>query len=1462
MSGSWAPDAARDPGPGGRRRSWSELLAGRVKRQRPNPERAERLREAAVRLLSRRQSLQDLLLEVEGAPRDRLVAPRGAALLGGCQPFLCGWGSALWEEASRLGLPVGILAARMTASGIGRICEALGEPRHPVLLNAEQRKKLSSLLEIAQYLLANSMFCRLSFCQELWKVQNSLLLEAVWCLHTQKTVSLPELLESCPSVQAVAAWLCWNLRLLCEQIEVSRQDTDVASAMLSDFVRIFVLRGFQENSDMKRNVEHEKTPQIAAAVLERMLAFALNALAAGVQEGSSAHKTVRRWVTMFSGYLYCSVAPADSPKRFFRHTLTQMLTHNPVLTVSDAVRMQREWSFGRVHPLLTAWYCRLFVLLSPEELVGLLQEVLETHEVNWQHVLSCVSALGVCMPEASQLVRDWAARLLARAFESYDRDSLATAFLVVRQAALEGPSVFPSYADWFKASFGSARGYHSRSRKALVFLFKFLSDLVPFEAPRYLQVHLLHPPLAPSKYRLLLTDYVALAKTRLADLKVSIENTGLYEDPSSGGDVTEPHSQAPQDVEKAIMVFEHTGKIPATVMEASIFRRPYYLSHFLPALLAPRVLPEVPDPRAAFIESLKRADKIPPSLYSTYRQACSTAEEKQQETPSMTAEPGSAEEPLGALQAALGAFRAVMADPARPDVVSAHITVISERLSAALGRSQDGGSSEMSKIQLDVPAPGLGQQGAKVVDLLLTSFCQNLMAASSFAPPERQGPWAVLFVRTVCGRVLPAVLGRLRQLLCHQGSSLRAPHVVGLAALAVHLREYASVLPEVATGTPTSAKGLSAAEFLDDVLTCRTAASCLLSMKFSSESRDTLYRSLSPSLMKKLQFVVLRLFSEARETVCPEVTADTPWDSLRLPSADWKRAALCLWKQRAFQELLKEKEFRLTYRDWLQLELEIQPEADTLSDTERRDFQQWAIHQHFLPGPSAAGGCDGDLETACSALVQVLLDFCQSSWHFRHPQSPSAVLGDTGSRDLCSRLQEMVTDLELERAGAAGGAQPRPRGHFLFGIFHTRLQALGSGSTVASRLLREQELLMYRRLLLSLPASILFASPGMGEPAAVDCEEFLHLVDSELRHVCSRGGALSHDLTAHFLRGLLCACLRCRDPPRTADLTLRACETRCPVILTSALLWWPRLEPVLSWQWARSSQGPLPQELQRLQESLQRASSLLSLDAAPPAPGPAWVSAAALHFAIQQAVREDAGRDFKGLLACEGEEVLVFLFFFSLMGLLSCHVTSNEAVGPQKALGICAEILGCLQKRRLPWLVLFQVTRTDTGLGPVRRAAPDQLVRLLPVAFFSLLGHFDRDALLGDAAFLGVVVDMYLRLLQLFVAGETSQSSAQPLQEQGDPLGLVTKARVFLLQLIPQCPQKSFMNMEELLATCEDLDPEVNAALLSRQQWGNLPLAPSHSTAEPAETAREAETAAHVLSPAAPSRWAWRKDPA
>lgn len=568
------------------------------------------------------------------------------------------------------------------------------------------------------------------------------------------------------------------------------------------------------------------------------------------------------------------------------------------------------------------------------------------------------------------------------------------------------------------------------------------------------------------------------------------------------------------------------------------------------------------------------------------------------------------------------------------------------------------------------------------------------------------------------------------------------------------------------------------------------------------------------SLFLQFQFVVLRLFSEARGPVSREDAANLPWRPLYLPPTDWQRAALCLWRHTTFRELSKQKEFHLSYRDWLQLELEVQPELDALSDTERRDFQLWAIHEHFLPEPHTAGGCDGDLEAAFTALVDALLDFCHSSRSYERSENSDLVLGGCmGNRDIFSRLQEMAVDLKQGPAVPHGRAPSG--GHILFGVFHRRLQALASGWDVASRLQRQRELLMYKWILLVLPPSVLVGSPQMEQPTTPDCDAFFHLVNSELRNLCFHGGALTHDITVHFFRGLLSACSRSRDPSLAADLALSACQTQCPLLLTSALFWWPRLEPELHCRW-RSFPGPSPRGLQMLQEAQQFARSFLSTDIAAPAPGPAWVSAAALYFTIQRARTERGG--LEGLRSLS-EELLVFLFFFSLMGLVSSHLTPH-AVDTPKALDLCAEVLGCLQRRTASWLQIFQLTETDAGLGRILlRLVPNQHVSLLPVAFYSLLPCFDGDALVREDAFLHVAVDLYLQLLRLFVAGNTSAlpalaSNSQELQGQSDPVGLLTKARLFLLQLIPRCPRKSFSNMAELLTAHGDGDPEVTAALL------------------------------------------------
>ena len=45
--------------------------------------------------------------------------------------------------------------------------------------------------------------------------------------------------------------------------------------------------------------------------------------------------------------------------------------------------------------------------------------------------------------------------------------------------------------------------------------------------------------------------------------------------------------QAASDVAEAIAYYRENGRISQPLMEASIFRRPYFVGHFLPSLLSP-----------------------------------------------------------------------------------------------------------------------------------------------------------------------------------------------------------------------------------------------------------------------------------------------------------------------------------------------------------------------------------------------------------------------------------------------------------------------------------------------------------------------------------------------------------------------------------------------------------------------------------------------------------------------------------------------------------------------------------------------------------------------------------------------------------------------------------------------------------------------------------------------------------
>ncbi|KAJ8416322.1 hypothetical protein AAFF_G00383440 [Aldrovandia affinis] len=1434
----------------------SALLAARVGK-RPRCASEQELQEAAIQLLNRNQNLLELLQEVRPLPRKvqcsgdlrdppaappTLVAPptpaaEGASLLA----------CALHREAVRLGVPVGMLSARLVAE---RVHSVSGRSKG-TLLNLAQRAQLTLLLQSTQELLSLGAFSPPLFCHELWSAQMQPQLEVVWSLHSGNIVSLENILDS---EKGAGPWLGVELQALCGQT-AAEEEEDVRWQILTGVASVLIRAGFQEPQD--QGAPCRRITQVCRRVLDSMLSWVLDS-ESEAQKLQSTLRVAESWVQVFDVSVCSVFICSDVFLRFLTHSLTHTLTYRPRLKVSDAIAMQSAWSFAKTSHLLTSLYRKLSVLLSMDELLSHLQQVLETHEVNWQHVLSHLSTLLVYHPHAQRSVIELLSRLLRSAFEGYDMENMITAFLLARQGALESPAVFPPYSQWFRMSFGSASGYHGNSKKSLVFLLKFLSDLVPFEPPQYLKVHLLHPPFVPAKHRALLQEYVSLAKTRLADLQVSVEEMGLFEDVSEAGAPVQ--FQAGQDVEKAISLFESTGRISAAVMEASIFRKPYFLYRFLPALLTPRVLPDIADARMAFIESLRKVDKIPVSLYSTYTQSC--GRERQRQLEGVGVELGD-REPLERLLSELQELRSLVSACGGEQDVPAHLARVSELLRLSLpDKSDDSPGQSVVRLRPDMPTQSDLEN--KVVSMILRNFSQCLMDASRTNPPNRQGPWASQFVRMLLGhrQLLPALLHRMWDLLHNQGASLDAAHVLGLAAFVVHLYMFQSQCPLVEFCPTMLPCPMTLPEALSTALRCGTHADmsfclwfCVAAVCYGicrGASSEHVQEYVPSSLFKKLLYLIPRLVPGTRAGSGPEGVgpgqagagpgldgawsgpegvgpvlmltereAHLLWRNVTDPCTSWRSSACVLWRHAHFRALQTRPAYQLPFSEWLAAELTVRRSQDALSDTERWEYQQWACEQQYLSAPLDQGGCAGDVRSACAHIVTAVLELETGRVQMPFTRQLGA---DSCLPDILCRLQELLYELELPTVCGGGRGDG---GHFLLDLIWEKCSVPGDLHTVSAELALQQALHTCNRVMMALPVTALITVQTQGSRRTLDCNTFMDHVNHRQRNACTPAGLLPFPLTAHFYRGVLSASVRCDQPSRAVNEALSQMHLRCPLLLVSAGGWWARLGPVLVSLWSRLSGDPQPEELLRLADCYTWACSKVRLDSRPHPSAPSLLLAACLH----RMGREREGRSISPALGQQGQ-VLVFLLFFCLTDLLSALLQPQEK-GVENAKGLCFEILTHLEDCD-DWLLLFHPPGAEQGpYQVVTMVTTDRYLRLMPLAFYSVIPDLDSKVLgrlVKVPGFLLTALHCYSALTALFLDGHTPVPCPESSTSQVDPLQIVARARQVLLQTIAWSPDThlSHSHRSQLQEACGELDPEVTAALSSYL----APPSPAHTLQE------------------------------
>ncbi|XP_067356273.1 Fanconi anemia group A protein isoform X4 [Channa argus] len=1420
------------------KRTLSSLLGSRVVK-RPKQEDGQRLQEAAIQLLDQHQNFSDLLKE-NPDPGNIFCTQNGEQKQEGFKGIPSDFVGSLLvcnlrRQATQLGVPVVVLSVKMV---LERLMEIIGtedenEDKKRELLTSSQRVQLCVLLESTKELLSQGVLCPKLLWMEYRRNQVHMLpkLEVVYHLHSYRILTLTYILQG---DEGVRSWLVSQLKALCswKPSEEQEETTTVQQKVLLMIVGVLVGSGFEQSHESA--APDKKISLLCCSVLDDMLFWLLDTMDK-CSTLPSAGKGTMLWIQIFDASLCGVSTSAEALQRFFTHTLTQTLTYKPRLTVSDAITLQNEWTFAKASWLLTSLFRKLAVIFSVELLLHHLQQVLETREVNWKHVLCFLSTLLVYNPNAQPRLKELLSRLLSSAFESYDLENMITAFLLARQGALEGPGVFPHYSDWFKMCFGGGSGYHATSKKSLVFLLKFLSDLVPFEPPHYLKVHILHPPYVPVKHRSLLMEYVSLAKTRLADLKESVEDMGLYEDVSGAdGAPVQPQCQAVQDVEKAVSLFESTGRISATVMEASIFRRPYFLTRFLPALLMPRVLPVKADARMSFIDALKKADKIPAAQFSFYVESC---QRKRQDRSAACLDTN--DDPLEILKVQLQEFTAMVVD-GNDGEISAQLSRISHTLNIIIpGRPDELIGQTVIKVHIETPMwPELH---VKVVNMILRSFSQCVLDASRANPPNKQSQWASRVVTVLLGnrQLLSSLIQRLWDLFHNQASLLSNAHLVGLAVFVVHL--HASMSKSLLVELIPSAlpNPVPVGEALSSALVCSThtnmlscvrlcvAAMCYGICRGNSLPQQQQQEYIPSALYKKLMYLIPRLLPEARrpsiiasDSVFEHVEENLQglWSSTTDSNSTWRKTAWYLWRHTAFRQLQQMPQYQLLFSEWLAHELRVQRSEDVLSDTERQEYQQWACLELYLTHSEEQGGCGGDMKILCSHLFSAIMDQKLSE------QSPKR--SDTGTclPDILSRLQELVYEMEVtELSGRHGGRADLS--DFLFELVSQRCPTTESSTSlsVISELNLQHTLTVWNRVLLALPAVLFIKVKAEGGRMTMDCNKLIEHVNQHQRKVCSPAGLLSCHVTAHFLRGVLCASVRCGYAVEELNKTWSQICLHCPLLVISTVHWWERLSPLMRSQWSRLyDEEPLPQQLQLLTDCQHWASSLGTGRSSSMPPAPPLLLAASLHRAWRDHTEDSQAfsaalntlRPDRGI---QSRQVIVFLLFLCINDYLSELLYPQER-NNQRARNLFTELLSLVVDCG-DWLLIFN-SKEHGVYHLVTRVTTDKFTRLMPWAFYNLLLQQSADLLqkaMCCPGFLHTAILCYIKLLQLFLEGETPTTTTESSKEQVmvEPFRILSHSKQFVLRAISQTSPTALSSgqLRQLESQCADLDPEVRAAL-------------------------------------------------
>ncbi|KAL9974336.1 hypothetical protein ACROYT_G011360 [Oculina patagonica] len=1098
-------------------------------------------------------------------------------------------------QASKASCPLDLLAAESLGTRLVSICSPSEQ-----LLSKNQLESVLCVVKVIKHMLSEQCFNRVYFTKYLTSKGPHLPLEVVWMLHKSCVVSFNTYLACCLQHSETVDMVSSGIISLCSCITVKEKQENI----LSDLLGRLVTFSFLENK--AKEGSNNKLEKVSQEILDNVVEKT-DFLACMKMKEFSSKKDNSNSCCVLEIIRRLKDIPWTAIKRFFSRQLNRLFTMQSELEDPEyyqAFCNQTKLKFSALSETTRTVLEQFLLVFDPLSVMGSLKNAFLKDKacvcvyliINFEGVLAFISVFVVLVKEAASMLEGYVNDLVNESLNNNDSRSLSVAFLVIRQVSLQGGHVFQPYVTWFQSMFGNQGSTKLNNKKSVQLFVKFLSDLVPYEPAEYLKVHVIKAPQVPSKLRELVTDYVSLAKTRLMDLKEPVELMGMYGDSSvtSGMEAKSEHAkqleQASADVEKVLTSYEKTGKVPSTVMEASIFRKPYFIGRFLPALLTPRKVPDEPDVRAELIDVLSKAGKIPKNMLSAYQSACEKITIEQIEVSSSDDE--GTLSGMEKLVKCLDKLTKLILESLKANGTSKQSGRISSQLSIISATIQSitksWNETQLPNQLVEIDVGNLEKTSTEpVADAILDAFCQTCAAVNSCMSESlvhlKRYHWVRDFVAMVTS-VTPLHKNLYFQLwrkICKEGSSTKKEDIYGLAVFLCCLcASNSTMLPILLTGIKRPAE-----KHLPEVFTicsyvdalCEHIPICTsqwmefflrFSCSYVEHALEVFYTNvtelkgnvaghtayLSPVMLTKMFYLFHRLnIREESGFYKPSLPTDVD----------------CMFKNLVslpqFQQL-QEKEQQLSFSEWCRWELSISAREDFLPDTDRRIYHQYRVLDHYLPLGSLEGGCDGCASKACSVIFHTLLDSGS-----RCAQQQNDL--DVSKNDMINLLQDLIPMLSQDSTDETNSHQSGETwsGSWLLEQLHSRLKQIQSnaGEDKSKRLqnydfLLATEVASFMKLAMRLPPYLLFADHQDFIPDLQSITPVVHFINDYLRPYMSDNCCLPFDVTLYILKALLTHTRRPPHESRTPSNSKLLSEFMkdCSLFCASVQNYWKQLKPL------------------------------------------------------------------------------------------------------------------------------------------------------------------------------------------------------------------------------------------------------------------------------------------------------------